>query len=124
MKSLKLVLLLLCFCIPMGLFAQDVVGTWQTEIPTEDGGTMLMAVTLNADGTYGVDFGPDGKIEISGKYEINKGQMTIQNVSGDDCTEKGVYNFKVTATDLIMNRVSDPCIGRSGPEGLMQFKRK
>ena len=50
--------------------------------------------------------------------------MTIQDVTGGGCTGKGVYNVKVTDTALFMNRVSDECEGRGGPEGLMQFKRK
>lgn len=120
----NLTLLLLCFCLPLSLFAQEVVGDWQSEIPSDDGGTMILAVSIKADGTYTVDFGGDGQVEINGKYEIDKDQITVQNTSGDECTDKGVYNFKVTATDLIMNRVSDACPNRGGPEGIMQFKRK
>ncbi len=121
----SMLLLFFSFCLPLGLLAQsDVVGDWLSKVPTDDGGTMSINVSIKADGSYTVDFGADGQAEVTGKYEVSNGQMTIQNVSGDECTGKGVYNFKVTDTDLIMNRVSDPCEGRSGPEGLMQFKRQ
>lgn len=125
MRFTKLLFLSLCFCLPVGLFAQaSVVGDWTMQVPAEDGGMIDVDVSLKDNDTYTVDFGGDGQIEVKGKYAISGGQITVQNESGDECTEKGVYNFKVTETLLIMNRVEDPCPNRGGPEGLMQFKRK
>ena len=65
-------------------------------------------------------FGGDGQVEVKGKYQTENYQITIQNVSGDECTGKGLYNYKVTETDLIMNQVSDPCVNRGGPEGILR----
>lgn len=124
MRFNKHLFAVLCFCLPIGLLAQSgLEGTWQMTVPTDDGGTMAINVSLNDDGTYGVDFGADGQVEVKGKYDVDGTKITVQNVSGDECTSKGEYEFKVTETDLIMNQVSDPCPNRGGPEGVMRFKR-
>lgn len=124
MRFKKHLIAFLCFCLPLGLFAQsELVGTWQMTVPSDNGGTITINVSLNSDGTYGVDFGADGQVEVKGKYHVEGAKITVQNISGDECLDKGVYEFKVTSTDLIMNQVSDPCPNRGGPEGIMRFKK-
>ncbi|MBR9920711.1 MAG: hypothetical protein GYB31_07705 [Bacteroidetes bacterium] len=125
MKCSTVVLLALFLC-PIGLIAQDITGTWLTDIPgPEEGSTMTVNLTI-ADGTYQVDFGDDGQVEINGKYELEDSQITVWDIDGEgnSCKGvKGVYNFEVSETDLIMTRVSDPCENRGGPDG-MRFTRK
>ncbi len=49
--------------------------------------------------------------------------MTIQDTEGSDCTEQGVYTFKIEGDTLTMTRVSDGCANRGGPDGVMTMQR-
>jgi hypothetical protein len=119
MKYLKNVLLLALFVIPAGLMAQSHVGSWKMTVPDGEGGSMMIKVTMKANNTYDVDWGGDGKVETSGTYSIAGDKITIQDTAGSDCTEKGVYKLEVTATQLSMTMISDPCEGRGNPDGPM-----
>lgn len=123
MKSLQRSILLLCFCLPLGLAAQSIEGSWKTQIPDGQGGMIPMKVTLE-NGTYAVDMGMDGSIEINGKYEISGDQMTIQDTGGANaCNGKGVYKVEVSDKAMKMTRVSDACPERGGPEGVMSWTK-
>ncbi len=80
-------------------------------------------VNLSEDGTYTVDFGADGTLDIKGKYTVESGKITIQDTEGSDCTAQGVYTLKVEGTTLTMTRLSDGCTGRGGPDGVMTMQR-
>lgn len=125
MEKVQHFLLLLCFCLPLSLWAQgSVVGDWESEVPTEDGSMTALHVSIKADGTYTVDLGGDGSIDIKGKYTFEDGQMTIEDTGGpDSCPGKGVYKVEASADTLTMTRVSDECEGRGGPEGVMQMNK-
>lgn len=111
---------LMCF-LTVSLSAQSIVGKWKFEFQT-DQGTMVMSANIKADGTYALDFGNDGSVEVTGKYTHSGDEMTIQDDAGD-CTGKGVYNVKVEGDTMTMTRVSDECPNRGGPEGVMVTKR-
>lgn len=109
--------------LPFGLMAQSPVGTWKTSIPDENGKMTPMKVQLSEDGTYAVDFGYDGTIEIMGKYTVDGRKMTIQDAEGSDCTAQGVYTLKIEGDTLTMTRISDGCPNRGGPDGVMTMQR-
>lgn len=123
MKTLQHLILLLCFCLPFGLAAQSIEGSWSTQVPDGQGGMMTLKVTMD-NGSYAVDFGADGNIEINGKYEISGDQVTIQDTGGPNaCNGKGVYKLEISSTAMKMTRVSDECPDRGGPEGVMSWTR-
>lgn len=127
MKYLSSLLILFSFCFSSGLSAQsEVVGDWKTMVPdgSKEGAMIPLHVTIKADNIYWLDFGGDGAVEITGKYETSDGQIHIQDVEGSECTGKGVYVFEVNDEGMTMTRVSDECEGRGGPEGKMSFSRR
>ena len=113
--------------LPLSLVAQDpLVGDWKTMIPGDQGQMVPMKVSIKADGTYALDFGMDGTVDINGAYQRNGDDMTIWDVSGQtDCDKKGVYKVAIASDgkSYSMTRVSDECQGRGGPEGKMSFQR-
>lgn len=125
MKYVIRIVAFLCFAFPLSLSAQNSpVGNWKLTVPTENGGTMDVKVSIKSDGTYTVDFGMDGNVEVNGEYKLNGNNMTIKDVSGaDSCSHEGVYSFEVTDSSLKMTRVSDPCENRGGPDGVMMFSK-
>ena len=125
MKYIIRIVALLCFALPFTLSAQNShIGNWKMTVPTENGGTATIQVSMKSDGTYAVDFGVDGSIEVNGTYKMDGNKMTIKDVSGPNaCPQEAVYTVAVTATSLTMTRVNDPCEGRGGPEGVMTFQR-
>ena len=117
--------LMLCLCLPLGLFAQSgLVGTWTTQVPDREGNMVPLDATMAADGTYAIDFMADGKIDITGTYRIDGNQVTVQDDEGNECTAKGIYTFTIVDKTLTMTKVEDACEGRSGPEGKMVMVRK
>ncbi len=108
---------------PLGLSAQSPAGNWKTSVPNAEGKMMLLQVNIMDNGTYTIDFGADGTVEIKGKYTLDKETMTIQDTEGSDCMESGVYTFKVEGDNLTMTRIKDGCANRGGPEGVMQMER-
>lgn len=108
---------------PLSLLAQSPAGTWQMSIPDGNGNMVPLKVVISDQGTYTVDIGADGNIETKGKYTVDGTKMTIQDTEGSDCTGQGVYTFKVEGDTFTMTKVSEACEGRSGPEGVMVFKK-
>ncbi|TNE63705.1 MAG: hypothetical protein EP344_04220 [Bacteroidetes bacterium] len=124
MKFPQRILIALFFCIPMGLFAQSIAGDWETQVPGQEEGTLMtIKVKMAEDGTYAVDLGGDGAVDITGKYQMKDGVVTIQDdgTSPDSCTGKGMYKVEKSDTTLTMTKISDECEGRGGQEGKMEF---
>lgn len=124
MKSIFGVLFVCCALAPFVSAAQSPVGTWKTMVPAQDGKLTPLSVDISEDGTYKVDFGADGTVETKGTYKIEDGKMIIQDTEGSDCKGQGVYQFKVDTESFTMTRVSDDCVNRGGPEGVMSFQKK
>ena len=122
--ALRLIVLLMV-ALPFTAFASvDITGNWNMTVPNEDGGTITIQVSIKTDGKYTVDFGVDGQIEVNGEYQLDGSKMTIKDVSGPQaCPQTAVYTVAVSGNTLTMTRVSDPCEGRGGPEGVMAFSR-
>ena len=125
MKLFLRALAIAALFLPTTIFAQSIVGVWSMTMPAEDGSTMTMQADIKPDGTYALDFGADGKIEIVGKYQLDGDQVTVQDTQPgpDGCTGVGKYQFAVTEKTLTMTRVSDECAQRGGPEGKMVMQR-
>ena len=125
MKILRNCLMTVVVSFPLILSAQSVTGDWKTEVPGPDGNSINFKVSMKSDGTYTVDFGQDGTIEISGSYQVDGDQMTIQDTGGAQaCTSgKGVYKIEISGNSLTMTRISDSCEGRGGPTGVMSFTK-
>lgn len=125
MKYVLCLLSLLCFTSTTTLAQTTPVGNWKMTVPTEDGSTMSVKVSIKSDGTYDVDFGMDGNVEVKGEYKMNGNQMTIKDVSSGEnsCSGEGVYTFEVSGDSLKMTRVKDACPNRGGPEGVMVFSK-
>lgn len=111
----------LLFLLPFTVSAQaSVVGDWKSEAPNEQGKMEPFKVSLKVDGTYTIDFGINGSVEIEGKYSVEGDKMTIED---NACTEgKGVYTFVMTDTTNTLTEVTDPC-KRGGPTGKVVFTR-
>jgi hypothetical protein len=124
-KTAKTVFLGLLFCLPFSLLAQTatVVGDWKTQIPDNTGKLAPVKLSIKSDGTFTVDFGVDGTSEIAGNYTLEGEQITIVESVGNCTDKKGIYKIVVTATTFNMNRVSDECENRGGPEGKMAFTK-
>ena len=124
-KMMKNLLAGLLFLLPFTGFAQlSVVGDWTASDKDENGNVLTFKVSMKANGTYAVDLGVDGTIEIEGKYSIEGDTMTIEDVSGPAACKdgKGVYKFVLTETTNSLTMVSDPC-GHAGPTGKTFFTR-
>ena len=106
-------LLLTCLCLSLSGFSQgSLTGDWTMEVPGKDGGMVPLKLSIAEGGTYTVDFGMDGEIEVHGQYELADNQITIWDTDGDGagCGDaKGVYTFEATDASLTMTRVSDAC---------------
>ena len=121
MKAIHRFFLIALLFVPLGLTAQ-IAGKWKMSVPDENGNMATLKVKISDDGTYALDFGGDGTVEVTGKYTDNGGKLTIQD-NGSDCTGKGVYSYKIEGNTMTMTRVSDECPDRGGPEGVMTLQR-
>lgn len=106
----------LCLWLSFSLpgFAQSPVGEW---IIDEAGWN----VTFKSDGTYSVDVGMDGAIDITGTYTTENGVMTIQDDAG--CTALGKYKFGMQNGQLWVDPISDGCPDRN-PQQKVFFRKK
>ncbi len=123
----NILLFLVCMALSLGAFSQNFVGDWTIEVPDKDGNMVPLKLTIAENGTYTVDFGMDGQVEVNGQYEAAGDQMTIWDTDGSaggcEAGAKGIYTFVVTDTELKMTRVSDECETRGGPDGVMTMTR-
>ena len=127
MKNLKMFCTALVLILPLFMFAQrSLEGSWTTTFPGQDGSAVVAKLVIGEDGTYTVDFGADGQVEINGTYKTDGNQIIIRDMGEgpDACNGKGVYNFTVDDVAMVMERVSDECPNRGGEAGRMEFKRE
>ncbi|MEM6633595.1 MAG: hypothetical protein AAF694_28235 [Bacteroidota bacterium] len=126
MNSLRSIFVIaLCFFASAAM-AQSVVGDWKTEAPMQDGTIVEVKFTLSEDGTYSVDMGMDGIIEVKGKYEVNGNEMIIHDTEGPQACPpeaKGIYSAIVEGETLMIERVKDECEGRGNTDGVMHFSK-
>lgn len=94
-------------------FGQSPVGEW---LASEAG----WKVNFKSDGTYAVDIGVDGSVDITGKYQTESGTITIQDDAG--CTEKGEYKFGLENGQIWLDPISDPCTDRN-PQQKVYLKK-
>jgi len=127
MKAVFRIALAIVFFVPVSLTAQSMVGTWIMTGEMPDGQKMEVKLEYSEDGTYTVDVGNDGNVNVEGASSIEGDQMTIWDTGGEyACPSdvKGVYTFEfLDDNTLQMKKVKDACEGRGGPEGMMVFKR-
>jgi len=127
MNAVLRIALAIVFFVPVSLTAQSMVGTWMMTGETPDGQKMEVKLEFSDDGTYTVDVGNDGNVDVTGASSVDGDQMTIWDTSGEySCPSdmKGVYTYSfLDENTLQMKRVKDACEGRGGPEGMMVFKR-
>ena len=126
MKFAQRILITLLFAMPIGVFAQSIAGDWETQVPGQEEGTLVtIKVKMSDDGTYAVDLGGDGTVDINGKYSVTDGVITVQDTDTgpNTCNGKGMYKLETTDTTLKMTRISDECDGRGGPDGVMEMTR-
>lgn len=126
MLKSKFFLTALTGLLPFFALAQaDVAGNWLMAQETPDG-HWEAKFTMQDDGSYTVDLGNDGSVDVRGKTEFNGDQITVWDVSGENACgsdKKGVYTYKIEGDMLTLNRVKDECEGHGGPEGVMRMKR-
>lgn len=121
MNKLSVIFTGLLCCLAVSLSAQSIMGKWKFEFPSDEG-TMIMSAEMKSNGTYALDYGNDGSVEMTGKFTQDGDLFTISDDAGD-CTGKGVYKIKVAGDTLTMTKVSDECSNRGGPEGIMIAKK-
>jgi hypothetical protein len=128
MKTLKSFFTAFALMLPILAFSQgDLVGNWKTVGKMEDGSPFDILLSISDDGSFTVDFGADGQVDVKGYFETKDDQVTIVEKEGlnVECKDvKGVYKYTADAASLVMVRVEDACPGRSGPSGRMEFTRQ
>jgi hypothetical protein len=111
---------------PAFLFSQgSIAGSWKMKAPAEDGSVQKIKFSFEEDGTYTVDFGMDGVVQVRGKYQMDGNRITIWDVDGEfACPSemKGVYELDFTDDGLNVTKVSDGCPGR-GNQDAFTMKR-
>lgn len=91
-----------------------IVGKWQGEMPGQDGKPVPFSLTI-AESTYQLDFGMDGKVDITGEYTSESDRVTIWDTAGENTCpsdQKGVYSFALDGDTLTFTKVTDTCPGR------------
>ena len=111
MRSLFVLLFMLSFSV-IG-FSQSVVGDWYID----EAGWKL---SFKSDGTYAVDLGVDGTIDITGKYTIDGQTLTIKDDAG--CTAEGKYKFGLESGSMWVDPISDGCSERN-PQQKVYFRK-
>lgn len=94
-------------------YGQRFVGDWYID---EAG----WKISFKSDGTYSVDIGVDGKVDVTGKYTTDGDTLTVQDDNG--CTQAGKYKFGVDGSSMWVNPVSDPCTERN-PQQKVYFRK-
>jgi hypothetical protein len=87
--------------------AQFVIGKW---VRIGSGGPL--ALTLKEDGTVGVDFGNDGSVDVSSKYQLSGDEITFIDEQGAMCDEPGQYHILWNDHYIAFDLEQDECGGR------------
>ena len=126
MLKSKLVLTALIGLLPLFTMAQAALsGRWLVQQETPDGIWQAKFV-MRDDGSYAVDLGNDGSVDVRGKTEFSGDQVTVWDTGGENACgsdKKGVYAYKIEGDMLTLNRIKDDCEGRGGPDGVMRMQR-
>ncbi len=87
----------------------DIVGKWMFVTPG-----WKAAMDIKADGSYTVDLGNDGQLDVKGNYSVADGVVTFIDSSGDmSCPGvEGKYKFSVAEGVMTAELISDECKGR------------
>ena len=120
MYKLKVLCISFIFCLAFSISAQSWVGKWKMEFTTDEG-ILVLTADLKTNGTYTLDLGADGTIEVNGTYTMSDDTMTFSDNGA--CQGIGVYKVKATDTTLTLTKISDECTDRTGPDGIMVGKR-
>lgn len=120
MKPRFLPFLTLILLFSSGLSAQKLDGAWKCHDETREGRKANLKLLMNKDGTFGLDIGNDGSVDIKGTYTIEGDKMTIYDTTGEeacDTKQKGVYRIQWTKKAFTMVTLSEECPNRGGPIG-------
>jgi len=95
-------------------------------LSAEDGSVTKLVVNMTDSGTYSLDWGGDGAVEVRGTYRTDGDQIVVKDDegSGDCAGKRGLYSFSTDGSTLVMTRIEDECENRGGPDGKMEFKRE
>ena len=124
MKKTYFILTLAFLLISSISFAQSVQGDWELNWDDGQGNSGVATLTIKAS-TYEVDLNSDGIVDVKGDYSMEGDVMTLQDTEGEQmCSGEATYKAKVKDGKFTMTRISDPCEGRGGPEGVLEFTAK
>ena len=102
-----------CASLTEMLSMSSLTGSWKLK----KDGPGLTKITFFNDGSYEFDADGDGTIDVGGRYNILfNNQLKIQNEDGtitSDCTEAGIYKYKVSGRGLKFYLMGDQCAVRS-----------
>ena len=102
------------------IFPQPPVGIWNAQVKTADGQPFTWQFQVHEDGTYSIDFGIDGIIDITGNYSTDGDKITVQDKTGETrCQEQGVYKFQVMDDVLQLKPIVDECDFRRPPDKVL-----
>ncbi len=99
MKFFQLIALLILFTLPADLMGQSLTGSWKIEGADPEGNAFIIKAQMTEDGTYSLDWGNDGKVEVKGTFTVEGDQVTIQDTEGNECKGKGVYRWPLPTTN-------------------------
>lgn len=126
MQLKKLIPVLAIMLAPIVVFSQsELQGTWMMTLETSDGPAVIKFDVLE-NGTYEVDLGNDGTINVKGVWEVDGNTFKVKDTEGEaGCPDDkgGVFSYKLEGEKVTFTAIDDPC-GRGGPEGKMEFTRK
>ncbi|MCB0529473.1 MAG: hypothetical protein KDC65_13405 [Saprospiraceae bacterium] len=115
MKKFPLLFLfLLVYCAGVSAQTSVIIGKWSGSFPGEDGQTLNFSMTISDD-SYQIDFGMDGRVDITGSYTADGDQVTVWDTAGENTCpsdQKGVYKYALDGDTLTFTQVKDDCPGR------------
>ncbi len=112
----------LVFCLgAASITKQEIVGKWK-QITEDDKGIEVLFEESNI---YRVDFNSDGVYDLSGKYALMEGKISVTDSEGDCEGKTGVYTLAFEEGKMLLTQISEECEGRTVYEGeIIQFSRK
>lgn len=91
---------------------EDITGKWLMDTAYGP-----LAIHFMEDGTYNVDLGNDGEIDVFGNYTLSNGEVTFKDNGGKMACPpelEGIYSYTLTGDEMIFHLVSDDCEDRAG----------
>lgn len=71
-----------------------------------------VGLEFSGDGTFEVDFGIDGAVDVVSEYEVRNDTIYFTDKKGEMCPEPGIYKWEVTDCYLSFDLIDDMCNGR------------